>query len=534
MTDNDKDLPNAPAAEDVQPATEAPAEVPAQDKPAPSGGGGKLSGLALVLALAAAGASAYLGYAWNQDKQLQEARLKKAFNEVVTERASEFSEMQSRLQNQQSKSDELAGLTQALQGQDEIQQKDAQSLRNGITGLQSEIKSLQGDITTLKGEVEIHKGGVEIQKTDTQNLIAHVRTLQADIKNLQGGLQEVKTGLETQKGDTDIGKSTLQSLQDQTQALTGNLQALQDSLNTSVGERQKSLAELDNRIQNLQLAQRNLLTTLDNVKAVASHGGDVNAFSLSETEYLLRLADDKLKLQSDVVSAANALRVAKARLATVDESIFSGVTTLLDENLAALKGAQLSLPDRSALAHKIFEMEQRLFKLPLRTDVQIAELKKKVRPHLDAPAQTGAEEKWWDQVGSLAWEQFKDVVTIRRERSSGPPLMAVEDEFFLYQNLRLELEGMRIALLAGDASSFNDASAIAVDWLKTYFDTDNEQVKAFLGDLQTLGTVNLNPYIPDISNTLRAFDEVMERRQPVLSTNAANAGTSGAAGETAQ
>ena len=34
----------------------------------------------------------------------------------------------------------------------------------------------------------------------------------------------------------------------------------------------------------------------------------------------------------------------------------------------------------------------------------------------------------------------RDIVVIRRVRSDAPPLIAMEEEFFLRQNLRLELE----------------------------------------------------------------------------------------------
>ncbi|MEZ5585352.1 MAG: uroporphyrinogen-III C-methyltransferase, partial [Candidatus Competibacteraceae bacterium] len=412
--------------------------------------------------------------------------------------------MQDQLKAHQSKAEELAGATQALREQGDLSQKDAQSLRSGITSLQNEIKSLQGDITTLKGEVEIHKGGVDIQKTDTQNLIAHVRSLQTDIQNLQAETQAMKDAVETEKGDTQIAKTATKALQDQTQALTGNLQALQDKLAEAVKERQKLMADMDNRIQNVQLAQRNLLTTLDNVKAVAGGGGDLNAFTLSEVEYLLHLAEDKLKLQQDINSALETLQIAKARLVTVEETAFANIRNMLDDNIASLKGAALSLPDRSALAHKIVEMEQRLATLPLRTDVQLAELKEKVRPRLAEGDVANADESWLQQFSDVAWEQFKDIVTIRRERSSGPPLVAIEEEFFLYQNLRLELEAMRMALLADDASSFEDAGKIAHDWIETYFDTGNEQVSTFLAELTTLRSIKFKPYIPDIANTLRA------------------------------
>ncbi|MEE4380272.1 MAG: uroporphyrinogen-III C-methyltransferase [Candidatus Competibacteraceae bacterium] len=538
MTDNNQQEPlNPPTPADGGPSPGTAVvteEIKSASPPATSSSGGKgLASFALLLALGAAGGSGYLWYQWEQDKQSQEARLKEAFDEVVAQRAADFTGLQEKLQAHQSKTEELANKTQALSDQDNLHQKDAQSLRGGITSLQNEIKSLQGDITTIKGEVEIHKGGVDIQKTDTQNLIAHVRSLQTDIQNLQDESQALKTAMETEKGDTQITKTATKALQDQTQALTGNLQALQDKLAEAVRERKKNLADIDNRIQNVQLAQRNLLTTLDNVKAVAGGGGDLNAFTLSEVEYLLHLAEDKLKLQQDIKSALETLQIAKARLATVEETAFANIRNMLDDNIASLKGAILSVPDRSALAHKIVEMEQRLPNLPLRTDVQLAELKEKVRPKLAESDAANANENWLEQFGDVAWKQFKDIVTIRRERSSGPPLVAIEEEFFLYQNLRLELEAMRMSLLAGDATSFEDAAKIANDWMETYFDTSNEAVSAFLAELKTLRSIKFNPYVPDIANTLRAFLEVMERRQPILSTNAPAAGTD-MSGEAAQ
>jgi uroporphyrin-3 C-methyltransferase len=108
-------------------------------------------------------------------------------------------------------------------------------------------------------------------------------------------------------------------------------------------------------------------------------------------------------------------------------------------------------------------------------------------------------------------------VSIRKERSSGPPLIAVEEEYFLYQNLRLQLEAMRLALLSGDAANYQDSNELARNWMQTYFDTSDESVKAFLSELQALQAIKFNPYIPDISGTLKAFEEVMAQRSPVRS-----------------
>ncbi len=535
MTDNHESKKDTTTAESTaqptqspQPDSEATTPTEVEQKPAkPAKSGRGLALFALLLALLAGAASGYLWYLWDLDRQdrLAESaqldkRVKNALDEVVQQREADLTGLKSQLETQQSASETLKGEAEALQTRNVTQDKAVQSIRNSMNNLQAEIKGLQGDITTLKGEVEIHKGGVGIQKADTQNLIAHVSSLQSDIRNLQDAQQKLDDNLKTQGGETQIQKSTVQALQQESKSLMGNVQALKEQLQNAIQERQKTLAEIDNRIQNLQLAQRNLLTTLDNVKAVAAKGGDVNALPLSEVEYLLRMADHKLDLQRDVAGAIDALQVANRRLRTLDESEFSGIQQMIRENIASLRGVEL--PDRSALAHKIAEMEERIDGLPLQVDVQVAELKEKVKPNFEVTETASADSElpWWEQASTQAWEQLKDIVVIRNERSSAPPLIAMEEKYFLTQNLRMELEAMRIALLSNNVTNYLMSDAIAQKWVKTYFDTGTEQVQEFLAELETLKNIKLNPYIPDISNTLRAFQDVMERREPVRSISA--------------
>jgi uroporphyrin-3 C-methyltransferase len=482
---------------------------------------------ALLLALLAGTVSGYLWYLWDQDKQARLAesaqldkRVKDTLDAVVQQREADLTELKSQLATQQGESETLRDEAEALQTRNVTQDKALQSIRNSMNNLQAEIKGLQGDITTLKGEVEIHKGGVEIQKADTQNLIAHVSSLQSDIRNLQDAQQKLEDNLETQGGETQIQKSTVQALQQEAKSLMENVQTLKEQLQSTIQERQKTLAEIDNRIQNLQLAQRNLLTTMDTVKAVAAKGGDVNALPLSEVEYLLRMANHKLNLQRDVAGAIEALQVANKRLGTLDEPAFSGVRQMIRENIVSLRGVEL--PDRSALAQKIVDMEERIDNLPLRDDAQVAELKEKVKPDFEVTETSSADSTspWWQRASTQAWEQLKDIVIIRNERSSAAPLIAMEEKYFLMQNLRMELEAMRVALLGNNVTNYLISDSIAQKWVNTYFDTDTEEVQEFLAELETLKNIKLNPYIPDISNTLRAFQDVMERREPVRSISA--------------
>jgi uncharacterized protein HemX len=513
MTDNQQNESTTAAVT----ASNLPQENPTAGSAPPPRSGRGVAWLAVLLSLLVGGGGGYLWYQFDLNRKSQDARMQQALEQIVQQREADIKDLKSQLTTQKNAAETLKSETETLKGQNQTQAKEGQSLRDGINNLQTEIKDLQGSITTLKGEVEIHKGGVEIQKADTQNLIAHVRNLQTDIQNLQDAVQKLQGDIETQRGNYEIHKSAIQALQQDLQSLTGNLQALKEQVENSTAERQKMLAEVDNRIQNLQLAQRNLLTTLDNVKVVVARGGDINAFPLSEVEYLLRLADYQLRFQQDIPGAVNALTEADQRLAAVDEEAFSGVRQMIQENIASLHG--VNLPDRSALAHKLLEMEGRLSSLPLRAEGQIEVLKEKVKPHDVRTAPGDTEQPWWQRFALLAKEQFKDVIVIRRTRSNEPPLIAVQEEYFLLQNLRMELEAMRIALLGNDVSNYLESDAIAQKWIKTYFNTEDKQVADLLAELETLKNLNLNPYIPTVSTTLRAFLEVMQTRKPVRSVS---------------
>jgi uncharacterized protein HemX len=505
MTDNQQNTAVAVTTASLSQENSTAAEA----VPPPKSGRG-VAWLALLLSLLIGGGGAYL---WYQ----QDIHVAQKLAQIVQEREADIKDLQKQLADQRGTADTLKGETEALRSQNQTQTREEQNLREGINNLQTEIKGLQGSIATLKGEVEIHKGGVDIQKADTQNLIAHVRTLQTDIQNLQDTSQKLQGELGTQRSNHEIHKSAIQALQQDVQSLTGNLQTLKEQVENNVTERKKMLAEVDNRIQNLQLAQRNLLTTLDNVKAVVARGGDVNALPLSEVEYLLRLADYKLRFQQDIPGASNALTEAERRLGTVDEEIFSGVRQMIKDDIAIL--GTVVLPDRSKLINQIMEMERRLSSLPLRTEGQIATLKEKVKLHDVPTAPETTEQAWWEQLISRAWEQLKTVISVRRTRSTEPPLLAVQEEYFLFQNLRLKLEAMRIALLTNDSSSYLESDTITQQWINTYFNTEDKQVADFLAELETLKKINLNPAIPTIATTLRAFLEVMQTRKPVRSVS---------------
>ncbi|MFO1422238.1 MAG: uroporphyrinogen-III C-methyltransferase [Candidatus Competibacteraceae bacterium] len=466
MTENQSENDNvkAPFAAKTSPLESAPAQLPkseaasmpkvspASTPPAPKSGRG-VAWLALLVGLGASGGSGYLWYLWQKDQATQASRLDQAIKQAIAQRDPEFQALKAQVQ-------QLQGLKTGL----DQARADQQALKEQLLGL-------TGDLQPLKSAMELHKGESELIK--------------GEMKLLRESHDAHKASV--QKQNVDVGAQ------------------LQDYLNR--------LAQQNEQLQNLKLSHGGLNDQLETIRTLVAKGGDVNAFPLAEVDYLLRLADAKLKLERNVAAARLALEVAQQRLKAVNENAMASVQTMLGEAIASLRGVKL--PDLSALAHKVAEMQKAIGGLPLRITSGIPDIKNRVKPAANISISTDTERSWWDRGIEAVGNQFKDIVVIRRVRSDAPPLIAMEEEFFLRQNLRLELESLRTALLRGDAEAYRDSYDLVNRWVETYFDTQDKQVAAFLAELKALQTVEFNPYVPDLTGLNQAFGEAMAHRQPI-------------------
>nr|NIR27959.1 hypothetical protein [Gammaproteobacteria bacterium] len=99
-------------------------------------------------------------------------------------------------------------------------------------------------------------------------------------------------------------------------------------------------------------------------------------------------------------------------------------------------------------------------------------------------------------------------VVVRRTDQPVAPLLPPESEFFLYQNLRLQLESSRLALLHGEPEAYRDHLHTARDWVKSYFDTEAAPTRAMLNKIGELAALEIRPELPDISGSLHALQRV--------------------------
>ncbi|MBL8251555.1 MAG: uroporphyrinogen-III C-methyltransferase [Candidatus Competibacter sp.] len=364
----------------------------------------------------------------------------------------------------------------------------------------------------------------EIQnlKNQLQQILAsnESQQIKGQLLGLTGDVQPLKNAMELQKGENELLKNEMKLLRESYDAQKADFQKQKQVLEAQLQEQLSHAAKLDEQLKNARLTDANFANDLNALRILAAKGGDINAFPLTEVDYLLRLADSKLKLERNIPAALLALETAQERLKAVDEPALAPIQTQIDETLGSLRGVKL--PDFSALAHKLAEIQQRVSALPIKIDSSVPDARNWTKPATDPKLSDDATRSWLDRVGEAVWKQFKDIVVIRRVRSDAPPLVAMEEEFFLRQNLVLELESMRMSLLRGDAQSYQDSQALIESWLKTYFNTQDPGVAAFQSQIAALKEVQFNTYIPDLSGLTKAFQEAIARRQPIRAVRKAS------------
>ncbi len=418
-----------------------------------TGGSGHGRGLALLALVVALGAAGGAAYVWNQIKQ-----------QLAESRA-----------NSTTASSTLASVgTQAKQAADSVD-------------------ALKSELATVKQELadQLAKQGEAVEQA--------AQGSQAGISKLD---QTVTEQLSTA---TKTVAESLQTAESQMSSLRAEIRAAQKTLED----------RMQAQIDSLQLTQRGLGQSLEVVRENVASGGDRNAWTLSEVDYLLQIASHRLRYQEDVDGALSAVVMAQQRLNVVDELAFAPVQVILEEEIAALRSAKQL--DRAELAHTLDVLAKEAYSLPLRNDARTQVIKDQAaakRAETQANVDTD-QEGWWEDAATSAWGEIKQLVVIRHERREAAPLIAPQEEYFLAQNLRLKIEQAQLAALLDDGSSYQDNLATALQWIDQYFDTNDERVIDAVAQLKALQQVELHPYLPDVSRSLRTFRDIMETRKPL-------------------
>jgi uroporphyrin-3 C-methyltransferase len=240
-------------------------------------------------------------------------------------------------------------------------------------------------------------------------------------------------------------------------------------------------------------------------------GRSEQGWSLAEVEYLLRIANQRLQLQRDVNTAEQALKAADQRLHDLADPHFLSVREQIARDLDAVQAVPTVDSDgiSLSLATALVGIDQ--------LSVAGSHYRPAVETESEA-SETPTTIRDWRELPKLLWSTLSGLFRIREHDKPVTPMLAPEREYFLRENLRLQLSAARLALLRDDGAQYQAILTTAQDWLNAYFTDDDTKVNDLMAQLEQLKAIDTVPRLPDISGSLRVLRQQMmlSEQQDVL------------------
>ena len=321
--------------------------------------------------------------------------------------------------------------------------------------------------------------------TDLNNDLAAMNARIGDAASAQKKLQ---SSLNTA---TSALKSQEDKLSDQKDVLAQQRQAVDEARDAFKQQEQRLVDE------NLRLQEREaeLRAAVADVHRRVGRSG--TQWIIAETEYLMRIANHRLILARDTETARVALELADQRLRDTKDPGWAGVRAQVARDIAKLSAFES--PDSAGLAARLSAMVEQIPQLKI--------ARATIGPERTLPERVAGEpaERSWNTLLDDLWSGFRDSVRIRERDEPVQAMLAPESQFFLYENLKLHLEAARLGVARNDQAFVHENLGTASEWLATYFEQDDGTTAAIREGIDAVLEVDINPEMPDISQSLRAL-----------------------------
>ncbi|KRT57971.1 uroporphyrinogen-III C-methyltransferase [endosymbiont of Ridgeia piscesae] len=306
---------------------------------------------------------------------------------------------------------------------------------------------------------------------------------------------ELKQTSQEQSRMSELLQQTAREYQSQQAQIESQQQAL-------ASQRQALLAQVEKMELERQLLQQRGQQLDSSLQEMRNRlGSNSNRWRVAEAEYLMRLANHRLSLSSDLKSAAAALQAADTRLRDTLDPGWNGVRDILAQEISTLQSTPLL--DLSGLSSRINGLIEQVDGLRLLDEGGVVLRPKANAETLQPPMEDGRID--WRRLAEDLWQGFKSLMVIRHHQRPVTAMLPPEQRYFIYQNLRLKLEGAKLSLLSNSSELYQDSLQTAHQWVARHFDSHVAETGLFLKQLDLLAQQPVELKHPDISASLRAL-----------------------------
>lgn len=270
-------------------------------------------------------------------------------------------------------------------------------------------------------------------------------------------------------------------------------------------ENAKLEEQLTRQLQVMQNRQDELASYLEVLRQQNQHLR--KDWLILEAEYLLQMANHRLLFERDVSTAIAALDSADARLRETGDPAVLNVRKVIAGAIQSLK--QVPQADRAGLSLTLSAINKELESLPLKTPDPKSRADEEQRE-----VTAGKEVSSWSELPAAIWRDLRGLVVIRDHSEPVQPLISPDQRFFLIENLRLQIEQARLAMLSGQGEVFKERITTAIQWIETHFNTGSAHTQGTLDTLRQLQAAPVAPDLPDISPVYNALQQLRTGKVP--------------------
>ncbi len=322
---------------------------------------------------------------------------------------------------------------------------------------------------------------------------------QADTSTIASLQAEMKKAVDEAKAQVTDAKALVTS---QVNSVNQNLTMLQNQSS----KEQKGIEELQARLtQSIQ-------------QVMAKQTNSRKDWLLAETEYLLRLANQRILMENTSEGALALLKSADKILKETDDVSIYAVRKALASDIAALESVPTFDLEGSYLKlAALNEQVNNLRLIPLTDKNKLPSLIKEVTPESVSEAWTQDLKESW----AKAVDKLEKLVVIQHRDEKIEPLLSPEQTYYLQQNLHLMLEQAQLSLLQKKQTAFDRSLEKAEGWINTYFEEKDPTTQALLRGIGELKSLKISPEMPDISGSLNALKSYLQQMTKLKEEGAA-------------
>jgi uroporphyrin-3 C-methyltransferase len=252
------------------------------------------------------------------------------------------------------------------------------------------------------------------------------------------------------------------------------------AIRQEIDERLRLLNSLPTRISSLESSVASL--------AGVSEGAR-DAWILAESEYYMQIANAQLQLANNPHLAALALKMADERIVQLANPALTDVRRAISDELAALD--VMEKPDIEGVTLRLASLARMVESLPLAGAAE-------EEPGDVDPELSGTGRAWASVKNAMS-----GLVTVTPADQARLVQLSPDAEFFLRNNIALQLQSARLALLRGEQAIFEQTLEDTNALLNDYFDVSSSQVSSAQDTIAEIRGHVFTMAVPDISQSLR-------------------------------